>query len=299
MNGSVRRRAAAGAHLPGMDSTTRTLTTDGILRTTAQAGSLHLTVWPDGPLGEHHRYGYRIEDAQSGRSVEGRELFTGVRAPVKPRGAIRDLARYLFAVGEARQYALDSTDVHAETEGLLPAWTVGAARRNSTALSVLTQFEAKPSVAEPVDQDKTAPRWVSVVFLQGAEADEVLDLLDRDGADTAIDYLAGYDFGEETTQAALENGYIYNAPPSGMLDRTAERTIGGDVYTLIYSPFLGHICLLRKYDTQPDPGHLGIGVPDPASEACSRRDARARRQEPLEWFSGPTRSAQHGRDLSL
>ena len=44
-----------------MDSTNNT---DGITRTTAQAGSLTLTVWPDEPLDEHQRYGYRILDNQ-------------------------------------------------------------------------------------------------------------------------------------------------------------------------------------------------------------------------------------------
>ena len=288
-----------GAHLHGMDSTDRTRSTDGILRITAQAGSLHLTVWSEEPLGEPQRYTYRIEDTQSGRSVEGRDLSTDVGVPVGPRRAVRDLAGYLSAVGEARQDALDSPGVRAETGGLLPAWTVDAARRNSTALSVLARFEPKPPVEEPVDQDKAGPRWVSVVSLQGADADEVLDLLDRDGADAAIAYLAGYDFGEETTQAALENGYIYNTPPSGMLDRTAERTIGGDAYTLVYSPFLGHISLLREYNTRPDPALLGVNYSDPAPEAVSRRDACHRRQGPVDWFSGPTRSAQHGRGLSL
>ncbi len=286
-----------------MDPTNRTLSTDGILRTTAQAGSLSLAVWPEEPSGEHQRYAYRIEDTQCGRSVEGRDLFTGGGVTVGPRRAIRDLAGYLSAVGEARQDALDSPGVRAKTEGLLPAWTVDAARRNSTALSVLARFEPKPPVEEPgeepVDQDKTGPRWVSVVFLQGADADEVLDLLDRDGADAAIAYLAGYDFGEETTQAALENGYIYNTPPSGMLDRTAEHTIGGDAYTLVYSPSLGHISLLREYNTRPDPALFGVNYSDPAPAAVSRRDACDRRPGRVDWFCGPIRSAEHGRGLSL
>lgn len=58
-------------------------------------------------------------------------------------------------------------------------------------------------------------RWISVVFHQGAEADEVLDLIDRDGSDAAIEYLRGWDYGDETTDAALENGYVYDEPPTG------------------------------------------------------------------------------------
>lgn len=65
----------------------------------------------------------------------------------------------------------------------------------------------------------TAPgpmsRWVSVVFLQGQDADEVLTIIDRDGTDAAIEHLAGFDMGEETTQAAFVNGYVYNTIPTG------------------------------------------------------------------------------------
>ena len=57
----------------------------------------------------------------------------------------------------------------------------------------------------PAVEDGPARRWVSVVFLEGAEADEVLELIDRDGTDAAIEHLAGHDYGAETTQAALEN----------------------------------------------------------------------------------------------
>src|SRR5690625_1549417 len=66
-------------------------------------------------------------------------------------------------------------------------------------------------------------RYVSVVFLQGEEADHVLDLLDANGTDAAIDHLSDWDYGAETEQAALVNGYIYDTPPVGALDRTAER----------------------------------------------------------------------------
>ena len=103
-------------------------------------------------------------------------------------------------------------------------------------------------------------RWISVVFLQGSEADDVLDLIDRDGAEAAIEHLAGYDSGEETTRAALENGYVYDALPAGALDRAAS----SDVYTLTYSPFLGHVSLLREYDAVPDPVLRGIASAAPA-----------------------------------
>lgn len=278
--------------------TTDTSSTDGISRTTAHAGSLALTVWPDEPVGEHQRHAYRILDTATGQAIEGRDLFTGAGAPVEPGRAVRELAGYLSAAGEARQYALDNPGTHPEKEGLFPEGIAEAARRNYTALALLAEFEPEPPAAEPSDPEKAAPRWVSVVFLQGAEADEMLDLLDRDGADAAIEHLAGYDYGEETTQAALENGYVYETPPTGMLDRTAERA----VYTLVYSPFLGHISLLREYDALPDPALLGLSDTDdpaPTAEGPDHGEARARRQEPADWFSGPTRSTQHGEGLLL
>ena len=86
-------------------------------------------------------------------------------------------------------------------------------------------------------------RWVGIVFLQGKDADEVLAIIDRDGTDAAIEHLAGFDMGEETTQAALVNGYVYDEPPTGPLDRTATR---GE-YTVTYNHDHGHVSLLRTH----------------------------------------------------
>lgn len=119
--------------------------------------------------------------------------------------------------------------------------------------------------------DPVPRRWISVVFLQGEEADEVLDVIDRDGAHAGIEHLARWDYGTETTDAALVNGYVYDEPSSGLLDRTIT---DGD-YTLIYNPSLGHASLLRALDTPPDPAlldpaptpalgrYVGIGRTDP------------------------------------
>lgn len=259
-------------------------------RTVTHAGSLTLTVWPDTPLGEHQRYAYRIEDTGTGEAIEGRDLFTGAGAPVEPSRALRELAGFLGAAGEARQYALDNPGTHPENEGLFPSWTAEAARQNADALSELA--EHGPQLAE---SEQVASRWISVVFLQGEEADEVLDLINRDGTDAVIEHLAGYDYGEETTQAALENGYVYDTPPSGALDRAATR----DVYTLTYSPFLGHVSLLREYDALPDPVLLGIDTPEPIPETAVGASARSARRDATDWFAGAPHSAASGRGLSL
>jgi hypothetical protein len=281
-----------------MDTTDSTPANDdtGLARTTAQAGSLTLTVWPDQPVGEHQRYAYRVHDTATGQTTAGRDLFTGAGAPVEPGRAIRELAGFLSTSGEARQYALDHPDVTPENAGLFPEDVAEAARANLDALTLLAEPGPQPDQPPAPGQDGPVRRWVSVVFLQGAEADEVLDLLDRHGPNATIEHLTGYDYGEDTVQAALENGYVYDTPPTGMLDRTAS----SEVYTLVYSPFLGHLNLLREYDAVPDPALLGIdNTQAPEPEARPGATAQTRRENAPDWFAGPTRTPQSGRGLSL
>jgi hypothetical protein len=143
-------------------------------------------------------------------------------------------------------------------------------------------------------EEQPARRWVSVVFLEGSEADEVLDLISHAGTDAAIEHLAGFDYGEETTQAALVNGYVYDDPPRGALDRAATK----DVYTLTYNPFLGHVSLLRQHDTLPDPALLDIDTPTPRPPRPATRPAR--QGESTDWFARPPgTAASAGRGLAL
>ncbi|MDQ7991096.1 MAG: hypothetical protein REI45_00275 [Propionicimonas sp.] len=261
-------------------------------RTVAQAGTLTLTVWPDTPLGEHQRYGYRVEDTTTGEAVEGRDLFTGAGAPVAPDKAVRELAVFLSAAGEARQYALDNPGTSPENEGLFPERIADAAMVNADALSELAEHGTQPpDAAESV----TGRRWIGVVFLDGSEGDKMLDLIHASGTDAAIEHLAGYDYGEDTVQDALANGYVYDAPPRGALDKMATK----DVYALTYSPFLGHVSLLREYDAAPDPALLGIDTPEPAARRGEREPARARR-EATDWFARrPGAAAASSRGLAL
>lgn len=143
---------------------------------------------------------------------------------------------------------------------------------------------------EPVQQEPATAsvrRWVSVVFLQGSEADEVLDLIDAEGTDAAIEQLKGYDYGEETTQAALENGHVYDDLPTGTVDDVA--TSG--TYTLTYNRHLGHVSLLRTHsipaaDALEEPGAMSAraAVSNPGA---SRRSAGARREPDASWFGHP------------
>lgn len=104
-------------------------------------------------------------------------------------------------------------------------------------------------------------RWLSVVFLQGSEADPVLEMIDRDGTDATIDHLAGWDHGEEITQPALEIGYVYDTVPVGQWDRTATR----DDYTLTYDHLHGHVGLLRAHVPEPEQAGPETARPAPAA----------------------------------
>jgi hypothetical protein len=130
-------------HLPGMN------TTDPTPRTSRQAGTLTLTVWPESPVSEHQRYAYRIEDATTGHSLEGRDLFTGAGAPVAPERALRDPA------GESRQYIIDNPGNAAEHASMFPAWAAEAARQNADALTLLSETPP-PSTSEPSWFDRPA-----------------------------------------------------------------------------------------------------------------------------------------------
>lgn len=133
--------------------------TEPTTRTTSQAGTFHLTVSPDTPLGEHQRYAYRIEDTATGQTLEGRDLFTGAGAPVAPERAMRDLALFLSAAGDARQYALDNPGSTPEHQGLFPEWAAEAARHNADALTLLAEDDQLATPPRPPARPAPDPSW--------------------------------------------------------------------------------------------------------------------------------------------
>ena len=178
-----------------------------------------------------------------------------------------------------------------------------------------------PAIESTVEPDAQR-RWLNVVFLQGEQADQVLDLIDREGTGAAVEHLRGFDVGEETTDAALENGYAYDTPPVGALDHTITE---GD-YALTYNHDLGHVSLLRTYTPPPEPeleqsGSASVATgPVSAREAVGGRGSAAPHPRPSmkrpqsvgrrpvndperDWFAAPTHSTnsgqQSGRGLSL
>lgn len=69
-------------------------------------------------------------------------------------------------------------------------------------------------------------------------------MIDDEGADAALNYLKNWDHGNETTQAALENGYVYDLPPTGPL----EHEVRNENYDMTFSHSFGHIGLYRLHE---------------------------------------------------
>ena len=119
---------------------------------------------------------------------------------------------------------------------------------------------------DPVVEEAAPSRWVSVVFLQGGEADRSLRILGELGHVDAVDYLAQRDYGDETTRAALENGYVYDERGQGTNDRGA---LSGD-YALTVNPHVGYVSLLRRYveseAERPDAEQVGQAPVQPGPE---------------------------------
>ena len=86
--------------------------------------------------------------------------------------------------------------------------------------------------------------WHSIVFMQDDEADEPLSILANEGEEAAIEYLAQWDYGDETQFASEVNGHTYSSPAdcAGTHDTVA---IVGD-YAVSYNEGLSYIGLMRR-----------------------------------------------------
>ena len=84
-----------------------------------------------------------------------------------------------------------------------------------------------------------AQKYYEIVFLQGDEAKEPLQILDDKGEAKAIDYLSDWDYGAEMEHTKIE-------APWGPDDDNFEK----DDYILSYNTKLGYIGLVRK--AKPD-----------------------------------------------
>ena len=220
------------------------------------------------------------------------DLLAGVRSL---RQVLDQLAT-AHSTNQVRAY----DDAGNQGVGASHAFTAAAELRQAAALldGVHDQVDAAMGASgriawRPAPSDSVPARRVGIVFLQGQDADEVLAIIDRDGTDAAIEHLAGFDMGEETTQAAFVNGYVYNTIPTGPLDHTT--TTG--VYTLTYNHDHGHVSLLRAH---PETREREAGAPVTGT-APSR--LQSRRQTPVvededDWFvPSQSSSALRGRAL--
>ena len=216
------------------------------------------------------------------------DLLSGVRS-------LRQVLDQL-ATAHARNQVCAYDDTGNQGAGASHALTAGAALRHAAVLLDGVHEQVDAAMGEsgriawrPTPSDSVRSRWVGIVFLQGQDADEVLAIIDRDGADAAIEHLAGFDMGEETTQAALVNGYVYGTIPTGPLDRTVTHGI----YTLTYNHDHGHVSLLR---THPEPRESAVGA-QAAKRTPGRRPARALEDEDDPFAPSRSSSVSRGRAL--
>jgi hypothetical protein len=201
------------------------------------------------------------------------DLLSGVRS-------LRQVLDQLAAVhGDNRFRAFDDHGDHAA--GSRNA--LAAADELHQAASFIDQAEDRLNVAvsaasrvawldSPAPANAPAQRWLSVVFLQGEEAVEVLDMIDADGAAAGLNLLKSWDYGDETTSAAMKNGYVYDVPPSGPLENEARE---GD-YHLAYSHSFEHVALYRLHHVEP------IDALQDDSRRLGGRSAT--QQQPASWF---------------
>ncbi|MEU1970797.1 hypothetical protein ABZ477_04010 [Microbacterium sp. NPDC019599] len=167
--------------------------------------------------------------------------------------------------GRARLDDGDATLGAHEADGA--TWALVRARELLDAAEHATDLASQDSSRIAWVPAERNERWVSVVFLQGAEADEPLNLLDRSEASAAIRYLAQWDYGDETTEAALVNGYVYEGIPTCATDRAVEDKASG--YAVIHNPTLGYVSLLRRFPQTSDEAAAPSAAVAPATPSRS------------------------------
>ena len=105
--------------------------------------------------------------------------------------------------------------------------------------SVIEECDTVPITARVVPD---ASRYVMIVFAQGEDATELLDLLDASGWDALIDRLSDWDYGQETEDAAVVNGDIYDDLP----DYWGEQAASRGEYTAVINWHYNYVALYRE-----------------------------------------------------
>ena len=241
-------------------------------------GLAHATIFIEQP---HEAYGVILELLGGVRSLQ--QVFDQLAA-MHERHQDR-------AFNDAGDQHAGMVDAFAAADRLLE--TAAIIRRAESLLDAAAQaagriawHPAEPAAPEAVDR----PAWVNIVFLDGEEADRVLDLIDREGSTAGVLYLSQWDMGADTVDDAIAIGHTYDELPSSASDKTA--TV--DAYTMIYNPSLGHVALYRNPDELPSltlleaHQHVEIGPPrraqsdkPPAEQPAGRHTAPPARS----WFT--------------
>ena len=137
------------------------------------------------------------------------DLLSGVRSlrQVLDQLATAHINNRARAFDDHGDHAVGSTDARAAADELHQAATFidQAEERLNAAASAASRVAWHDS---PTTEDTPAVRWINVVFMQGEDADEVLDMIDTDGATAGLDHLKNWDFGDETTSAARPTGML-------------------------------------------------------------------------------------------
>lgn len=253
--------------------------------------------------------------ADAAEACEGlRGLAHATRAFEDPADTYRVLGEVSGSVRLLRQVLDQLSRAHADhrdiafTDDRVPAEAVALAAADElhqaadvldeVAGRVVRAHEASGRIAGHTHTNpEPSRRWVNVVFLQGAEADEVLDLIDVEGVQARIAHLAQWDFGDETTGAAFVNGEVYDELPAGQWDRTFE----ADGYVLTYNPQMGYVGLVREHpDTTPTPGEEEVVAARDAFSGVTSESPR-RAADGTDWFApkvgGGAASSSVGRSL--
>jgi len=224
------------------------------------------------------------------------ELLGGMHAmrQVLDQLANAHLSRQHHVTDDARDHAGGAVEALSAADELHQAGTLidQAHDRLSAAMTHSGRIVWNP-------QDRLVERWVGIVFLQGQDADRVLDLIDAEGVEAGIEHLSGWDYGDETTNAALENGDVHDTAPVYAGDRQAET---GD-YAMTYNPQAGHVALYRRHLIRaedaidpPAEAHAPTRRPTAGRETAGRRNA----VRDGSWFQHPGVAAvKQARGLSL
>ena len=226
------------------------------------------------------------------------ELLGGLRSlrQVLDQLAAAHLSRQHHVTDESREYSGGAAEALAAADELHQAGTLidQADDRLSAAMTHSGRIVWNP-------QDRMVERWVGVVFLQGEEADRVIDLIDARGVEAGIEHLSAWDYGEETTNAALENGDVHDTAPVYPGDRQAET---GD-YAMTYNPMAGHVALYRPHLLRAKDAidkEAGAHVPARRPTTGRERETAGRRSAVRDggWFEHPGVAAvRQARGLSL